>query len=64
MYRRSIVRFMRCLNRTWKQKLCAVGLIAIGVLTAILSEGDITALIFLSIFAIPMFLSKGANWIA
>lgn len=64
MYKRRIRRFVNSLRRTWKQKLCAIGMITIGALSAMLSEGDATMFIFMSVFAIPMFLSRKANWIA
>jgi len=42
-------------------KLCALLLIVIG-LAVMLLDGDATALIFLSILAVPMFFAK-ENWI-
>ena len=49
-------------SKTFKNKIYAIGLIIFGVLSAILLKGDITVLIFTSLIAIPLFLSK-ENWI-
>jgi hypothetical protein len=57
-YITSVILYLR---ETWKNKICALALIGIGVLTAVLS-GDATALVFLLMFAIPLFLSF-ENWI-
>ena len=42
---------------TIKNKLYAMALVSIGVITLILGR-DATVLVFVSIFAIPLFLSK------
>lgn len=57
-YITSVILYLR---ETWKNKICALALIGIGVLTTVLS-GDATALVFLLMFAIPLFLSF-ENWI-
>lgn len=56
-------RFVRHLRKTWKQKLCAMALAAVGVLSAMLSEGDATALIIMLFIAVPMFFSNRTDWI-
>lgn len=45
-----------------KNKLVSLLLFAIGILTAILSDGDITALLFFSFPALGLFFAK-ENWI-
>lgn len=44
-------------RRTFKNKICALALIIIGLLTMSL-ENDATVLVMLSIFALPLFLSN------
>ncbi len=44
-----------------RNKLCALILIALGVLPVVVDK-DITALFFFSLFAVPMFFAK-ENWI-
>ena len=63
MYKRRIRRFVKHMQKTWEQKLYAIGLITIGALSAVLSDGDATMLILTSIFAVPMFFAK-SNWLA
>lgn len=48
-------------SKTFKNKMYAVGLEIIGVLS-ILPEHDITAFIFIQMFALPLFFAKD-NWI-
>lgn len=63
MYKRSNVgRFVRYFRRTLKQKLCALAMIALGVLTAWVGE-DATALVFILFIAVPMLIS-GKRWMA
>lgn len=45
-----------------RNKIYGIGLILIGVLSAILMEGDITALIILSLIGIPLLFAR-ENWI-
>lgn len=47
--------------KTWKNKLCAVVLLACGYL-GVLIEKDATALVFLAMFAVPLFFAK-ENWV-
>lgn len=64
MYKRSKTeRFVRYLRKTLKQKLYAIAMIAIGVLGAVVPDGDATMLVLMACFAVPMFFSK-KNWIA
>ena len=48
--------------KNWKNKVCGLILIVAGVVTTIPSNGDLTALVFLSLFAILFFLAK-ENWV-
>lgn len=47
--------------KTLKNKLCAVGMLAVGYLT-MLVDRDGTVLVFLAFIAIPLFFAK-ENWI-
>jgi uncharacterized membrane protein YiaA len=59
MYNKNnMKRFVKYLRRTRKQKLYAVGMIAVGVLSALIADGDITLLVVTLLFAIPMFISN------
>ena len=58
---RGIKRFARYIYRTFKNKLCALALIILGVLTTNI-EGEGTVLLFLSMIALPLFFSD-ENWI-
>lgn len=58
---RGIKRFARYIYRTYKNKLCALALIILGVLTTNI-EGEGTVLLFLSMIALPLFFSD-ENWI-
>ena len=58
---RGIKRFARYIHRTFKNKLCALALIILGVLTTNI-EGEGTVLLFLSMIALPLFFSD-ENWI-
>ena len=51
---RDRARFERYIRRTLGNKICAIAMIAIGGLVTKLS-GDATALVFLSMLAVPMF---------
>ena len=53
-FRRNMVRFIRYLRRTYKMKIAALVVIGIGAMSAVL-DGDGTALVFISMFAVPMF---------
>ena len=64
MYNKNDMRrFMRYFRRTLKQKLYALGMIMAGVLSALVSDGDITMLILMLFIAVPMFISR-KNWIS
>lgn len=58
---RGIKRFARYIYRTYKNKLCALVLLILGVLTTKI-DGDGTVLLFLSMIALPLFFSD-ENWI-
>ena len=45
-----------------KNKIYSIAMLAIGGFATILSDGDATALVFISLFAVPMFFSK-KEWI-
>ena len=51
---RDRARFKRYIRRTLPNKICAIAMIAIGVFGTMLS-GDATALVFLLMFAVPLF---------
>lgn len=64
MYRNNnLRRFVRHILRTWKQKLYAIGMVALGVLATVLCDGDATLLVLMLCFAVPMFFSRRADWI-
>lgn len=58
---RGIKRFARYIYRTYKNKLCALVLLILGVLTTKI-DGEGTVLLFLSMIALPLFFSD-ENWI-
>lgn len=45
------------LKRTWKNKLCAIAMLLCGYVP-MLTDKDATAMVFIAIFAIPMFFTK------
>lgn len=47
---------------TLKNKLYAVVLLAAGIVTTIVSDGDATALVLIGGIAVPLFFAK-ENWI-
>lgn len=53
-------KFERYIRRTLKNKLCAIALLGIGVLSTI-PDGDATFLVLISFIAIPLFFTK-ENW--
>ena len=55
-YARGFARYMR---RTWRNKLDAIALICCAIILAWVSPEDITASIFLTAIAIPLFFAKG-----
>ena len=57
-YITSVVLYLR---ETWKNKVCALALIGLGLLCGILT-GDATGLVLVSLFAIPLFFVL-ENWI-
>ena len=50
--------FAKYIRETYKNKLVAILLIAIGVFIMLLTNGDATILTFTSIIGIPLFFSK------
>lgn len=54
-------KFERYIRRTLKNKICSLALLGIGVLSVI-PEREITVLVLISIFAIPLFFAK-EDWI-
>ena len=48
--------------KTLRNKLYAMALISTGIVAAIVAEGDITALVFFSFIAVPLFFAK-ENWV-
>ena len=53
-YKKKVVRHFR---KTWKNKLCVLALIMLGLLTPIIS-GDATVLVFTLLIGIPLFFVK------
>ncbi len=49
-------------HKLFKNKIYAILFEVLGLISVPLGDGDITALIFLQIFAIPLFFAK-ENWI-
>lgn len=47
--------------KTWKNKLSAIAMLGCGYV-GVLIENDATALVFLAMFAVPLFFAK-ENWI-
>lgn len=45
------------LKRTWKNKLLAIFMLLVGTVP-MFTEKDVTALVFIAIFAIPLFFTK------
>lgn len=63
MYRKNnIRRFVKSFRRTRKQKLYAVAMAAISIVSVPLSDGDITACVVMLGLAVPMFISS-ENWL-
>lgn len=54
-------KFVRYMTKTYKNKLAALAIIAVGILSLVLDH-DATLLVFGTIFAIPLFLTKKTNW--
>lgn len=52
-----INKFVRYIAETYRNKLIALFMIAIGLLVLVLDR-DVTILVFTTIFGIPLFLSK------
>ena len=50
-------RFKKYIRRTYKNKLCALALIILGLIFTSVSN-DITVLVFLSILGVPLFFAK------
>ncbi len=50
-------KFRRYIRRTFRNKLCAMGLLMIGIFSAILSK-DITFLIFTLMAGVPLFFAR------
>lgn len=62
-FERGVIRFIRYMRRTWVNKIVAIGSFLIGLLSVIVSEGDATFFILMSLLAIPMFFSR-ESWLA
>lgn len=56
-FNKHITRFVDYINRTYINKLCAVALLICGMIPMTI-ENDSTALLILSIFAVPLFFSS------
>jgi hypothetical protein len=54
---RRIRRFVRNLDRTWKNKICAIALICAGMISMMI-DGDATALVLMLIIGIPLFFTE------
>lgn len=50
-------RIVKHIRRTWRNKLCAIALFILGMLS-ILVCWDATAFVFLMFFAVPLFFAK------
>lgn len=50
----------RYFHKTWKNKVAALGIMAVGFLTVLL-ETDITAFVFTLMIGLPLFFAKD-NW--
>lgn len=57
-----IIRFIIYIRRTWKNKGVSLLGIAAGFLSAVVAEGDITALLLFLMIFVPLFFAK-ENWI-
>lgn len=57
MNNKYIGKIMTNLHETGKNKLCAILLVAMGIIAAEI-DGDATGLIFLSCMALPLFFTK------
>ena len=53
-FRKNMVGFIRYLRRTYKIKIVALAMIGLGAVPAVL-DGDGTALVFISMLAVPAF---------
>lgn len=51
-------RFKNYIRRTYKNKLVALGLFGLGIVSTMLSDGDGTAMIFLGIIGLSAFFAK------
>lgn len=58
---RRVKHFIRHMKETYKNKICAIAIIALGMVPIII-EGDATATVLLWMFAIPMFFAR-KSWI-
>ena len=52
-------RFKDYIRRTYKNKLVALGLFGVGIVSTILSGGDGTAMLFLGMIGLSSFFDKG-----
>lgn len=62
-YRRqtNAVRFVNYLYKTWRNKVTAMVMVAIGM-TGLMMDKDATLLVIMSLIAVPMFFSN-KNWL-
>ena len=62
-FERRVIRFIRYMRRTWLNKLVAVAMSLLGLLSVIVSEGDATFFILMSLITVPMFFAR-ESWLA
>lgn len=53
-FKKYALRFIRYLRRTYQNKVVAMAMIGVGILSTLI-EGDATALVFILMLAIPVF---------
>ena len=53
-FRKNMVRFIRYLRRTYQNKIIALAMTVCGIVSAMI-DGDATALVFISLIAVPVF---------
>lgn len=62
-FERRVIRFIRYMRRTWLNKLVAVAMGLLSLLSVIVSEGDATFFILMSLITVPMFFAR-ESWLA
>lgn len=58
MKKKKESRFRRYLRRTLWNKMMALSIIGIGIITSLVSDGDCTFLLFALVFGVPLFLAR------